>query len=149
MADELRCKEKHYATFARFVRADNDTEKGQILRLIVDLVTLDGCLPQGAVTSPAVSNLVFARFDQRILKYCQALDIRYTRYADDLLFSQKQQGHNGLPALSRPWFLKKMRYILRSSGFSLNDEKLRRSDGELALNGFVIGSTLRLEPPVP
>lgn len=132
-------------TFARFIRVDNDAEKAQILHLIVDLVTLNGSLPQGAVTSPAVSNLVFARLDQRILKYCQALDIRYTRYADDLLFSQNRpQNSNALPALGRPWFLKKIRYILRSNGFSLNDKKLRYAHGELALNGFVIGNTLRL-----
>ena len=66
---------------------NSSEEKGKLLDLVCDIVTLDGTLPQGACTSPMVSNLIMAKVDQRITKYCQVFGVRYTRYADDLLFS--------------------------------------------------------------
>lgn len=44
-------------------------------------------LPQGAVTSPYLANLVCLRMDNRISGYIGKYDITYTRYADDLIFS--------------------------------------------------------------
>lgn len=49
--------------------------------------TLDGGLPQGAPTSPALANLLFKELDLHIATYCKSKFIRYTRYADDLTFS--------------------------------------------------------------
>lgn len=51
------------------------------------LCTLNGGLPQGAPTSPTLSNLIFASLDNKISKYCLDNKIRYSRYADDLTFS--------------------------------------------------------------
>lgn len=55
--------------------------------LLAKLCTLNGCLPQGAPTSPYLSNLVFKDADDTIIKYCLGKEIKYTRYADDLCFS--------------------------------------------------------------
>ena len=44
-------------------------------------------LPQGAPTSPALSNIFMKEADNRISRYCMLHGIRYTRYADDLTFS--------------------------------------------------------------
>lgn len=51
------------------------------------LCCLDGCLPQGAPTSPYLSNIYMHNFDTYISKYCTENKIRYTRYADDITFS--------------------------------------------------------------
>lgn len=59
---------------------NSSEEKGKLLDLVCDIVTLDGTLPQGACTSPMVSNLIMAKVDQRITKYCQVFGVRYTRY---------------------------------------------------------------------
>lgn len=58
-----------------------------ISNLLSKLCTRDGYLPQGAPTSPYLSNLFFKSADDIIIKYCLGNDIRYTRYADDLSFS--------------------------------------------------------------
>jgi len=39
---------------------------------IADLCTWQGKVPQGFITSPAISNLIFTRLDQRIRKYARA-----------------------------------------------------------------------------
>lgn len=55
--------------------------------MLTRLCCLRESLPQGAPTSPYLSNLVMRQFDNNISKYCTAQHIRYTRYADDLTFS--------------------------------------------------------------
>lgn len=44
-------------------------------------------LPQGGITSPYISNLIFKNIDEKIKKYSNKKNIIYTRYADDLIFS--------------------------------------------------------------
>lgn len=58
-----------------------------IARLLAKLCTRDATLPQGAPTSPYLSNLIFKNADAIISAYCVERKIRYTRYADDLSFS--------------------------------------------------------------
>ena len=55
--------------------------------ILTSLCTLQGRLPQGAVTSPALSNICFAAMDQKISDLCDSMRVTYTRYADDLTFS--------------------------------------------------------------
>jgi RNA-directed DNA polymerase len=45
------------------------------------------CLPQGAVTSPALSNIFCFTLDRNLAQLARALEFNYTRYADDLTFS--------------------------------------------------------------
>ncbi|MDV4102476.1 reverse transcriptase [Elizabethkingia anophelis] len=58
-----------------------------ISNLLAKLCTKDNSLPQGAPTSPYISNLFFLSADSEISEYCKINSIRYTRYADDLTFS--------------------------------------------------------------
>lgn len=44
-------------------------------------------LPQGAPSSPAITNIIMYDFDEKIGAYCSAKDISYTRYCDDMTFS--------------------------------------------------------------
>lgn len=54
---------------------------------ITSLCTLNGALPQGSPASPVLSNLVFADTDRCLLELANEEGVRYTRYADDLVFS--------------------------------------------------------------
>ena len=44
-------------------------------------------LPQGAPTSPAITNIIMYDFDEKIGKYCGENNISYSRYCDDITFS--------------------------------------------------------------
>ncbi|WP_020667392.1 reverse transcriptase family protein [Amycolatopsis nigrescens] len=73
-------------------------------------------LPQGAPSSPAVANAVTHHLDRRLAGLANVLGARYTRYADDLVFS----GDTGLP-LHR--LLPGVRAIARDEGFRIRDSK--------------------------
>ena len=44
-------------------------------------------LPQGAPTSPAITNIIMYDFDEKIGAFCSERGIAYTRYCDDMTFS--------------------------------------------------------------
>ncbi len=46
-----------------------------------------GYLPQGAPTSPMLSNLVMRQFDEALTKIAEECGLVYTRYSDDICFS--------------------------------------------------------------
>lgn len=116
------------------------TGKDLLLDLLCDIVTLDGRLPQGACTSPAVSNLVMAKLDLRIDALCRKQNICYTRYADDLLFSSTTFNFD-----ENRRFIKQIKYILRTNHLHINYDKLKFGRDEMVLNGYVIsGQGIRL-----
>ncbi len=55
--------------------------------MLSKLCTRNGVLPQGAPTSPAISNLVVKIMDKRIDRYCKTRGLSYSRYADDMSIS--------------------------------------------------------------
>lgn len=44
-------------------------------------------LPQGAPTSPAITNIIMYDFDEIVGEFCNKKKIAYTRYCDDMTFS--------------------------------------------------------------
>ena len=44
-------------------------------------------LPQGAPTSPAITNIIMYDFDETVGAFCNKKKISYTRYCDDMTFS--------------------------------------------------------------
>ncbi len=95
------------------------------------------CLPQGAPTSPALTNTLCLRLDRRISGLARRLGYNYTRYADDLTFSLPA-GHQGKPRLGA--LLGLVRRILEAEGFRLNPEKTRvhRRGGRQQVTGLVV-----------
>lgn len=72
-------------------------------------------LPQGAPTSPFISNIILINFDDSISKYCTENKIKFTRYADDLAFSGNIQ---------KTALIKVVRDELRKVGLLLNNDKI-------------------------
>ena len=59
----------------------------QIGSMLTTLCCLDDTLPQGAPTSPALSNIVMMNFDNNFGAWCKAHNLCYTRYCDDITVS--------------------------------------------------------------
>ncbi|MEZ4430049.1 MAG: reverse transcriptase family protein [Nannocystaceae bacterium] len=80
------------------------------------------CLPQGAPTSPGLTNTLCMRLDRRLLGLSRKLGWRYTRYADDLTFSLPKT-HQGPPKLGA--LLSTVARIAADEGFTVHPEKTR------------------------
>lgn len=87
-----------------------------IRKMLTEFCCVRGRLPQGAPTSPTVSNLVMRPFDVHMGEWCREREIRYTRYCDDLTFS-------GVFAPEE--VIRKVRGFLQVYGFELNRKKTR------------------------
>jgi retron-type reverse transcriptase len=94
-------------------------------------------LPQGACTSPALSNLVSRRMDARLAGLAEKLGWRYTRYADDLTFSA-----NGAATQRTAYLLARVRHIVDHEGFEMNEAKTRvlRRNTTQTVTGVVVNS---------
>jgi hypothetical protein len=95
------------------------------------------CLPQGAPTSPALTNTLCLRLDRRISGLAKRLGYRYTRYADDLTFSLPAD-HQGEPRVGTLMGL--VRRVVEAEGFRLHPEKTRvhRCGGRQQVTGLVV-----------
>ena len=71
-------------------------------------------LPQGAPTSPMLSNIVAITLDKRLMSFAKKNNLRYTRYADDLAFSGKT-----IPVK----FIDYITQIINSCKFTVNEKK--------------------------
>jgi hypothetical protein len=92
-------------------------------------------LPQGAPTSPSITNALCLRLDCRLSGLARKLGCRYTRYADDLTFSW----HGG--AASRVGtLLRGVGMIVRAEGFEIHQKKTRvmRSGARQKVTGLVV-----------
>jgi hypothetical protein len=80
-----------------------------------------GGLIQGAPASPKIFQLFCQqRLDPEIKNFCKRNDIVYTRFADDLLFSSR----NEIGKSAR----EKIRVIIREAGFHINEKKISLAD---------------------
>jgi RNA-directed DNA polymerase len=99
-------------------------------------------LPQGACTSPALSNLAARRLDSRLSGIAQKLGWTYTRYADDLSFSCDAEA-----AEKVGYLLARVRHIAQDEGFAVNEKKTRvlRPSAAQTVTGVVVNE----RPGVP
>lgn len=103
--------------------------------LLTLLCTVRDGLPQGAPTSPAISNLILKDFDNRLGAWCGERRITYTRYCDDMAFSG---------AFDAEEVIKQVREELRPLGLFLNERKtVRRGKGQrMQVTGLVVNQRL-------
>lgn len=99
-------------------------------------------LPQGACTSPALSNQVARRLDKRLQGIATKLNLAYTRYADDLTFSGNEEFQE-----RTGYLLARIRHIAQDEGFAVNEAKSRilRRNTSQEVTGLVVNE----RPKVP
>jgi RNA-directed DNA polymerase len=110
-------------------------------RALNQIVTWQGRLPQGAPTSPRLSNLVNFRMDSRLARLAQSYDAIYTRYADDITISlnDEQRDVHELIAVAIA--------ILQSEGYQPHFHKkfdVRRRHQRQEVTGLVVNDRVNL-----
>lgn len=93
----------------------------EVSTIISQLVCYEKKLPQGAPTSPIISNLIFNIVDLRILSLAKKYKLSYTRYADDMSFSTNNRAFQ----TDYIEFIQELKSLLKSSGFDINESKTR------------------------
>ena len=84
--------------------------------LLAHLCCYRDFLPQGAPTSPYISNLVLFPFDRYMERWCKNQNITYTRYCDDLTFSGSFEPEA---------VIRKVSSFLLRMGFEINPKKMK------------------------
>jgi RNA-directed DNA polymerase len=106
-------------------------------------------LPQGAPTSPALSNFIAATLDRRLTRLAKEQNLRYSRYADDITFSTNQaafppavalhvQGEGGFYVQAG----EALQRAIEASGFAVNPRKVRlqRRHQRQSVTGIVVNT---------
>jgi RNA-directed DNA polymerase len=92
-------------------------------------------LPQGAPTSPALTNIICRKLDARLMGIAAKLNFQYTRYADDLTFSASGEATQKLKTLMG--FIRK---IVKEEKLTIHPDKVRvlRKGARKEVTGIIV-----------
>ena len=101
-----------------------------VATLLAQLCCYENQLPQGAPTSPLLSNLICRPMDRRLARLAGEARCYYSRYCDDLVFSTNRPYPSPLlvtadPEGGPPRVGTALREAIEAAGFRVNDEKTR------------------------
>ncbi len=111
-------------------------------KLLEKLCTHRGGLPQGAPTSPRLSNLVNHRLDARLAGLARKFGAAYSRYADDMTFSLGDDNASAIRALIRA-----TKKIVDDEGYVLHQTRklhIRRQHQRQIVTGLVVNDRVNL-----
>jgi RNA-directed DNA polymerase len=127
-------------SFARirklFIKTHSLTLESSTATVLAQLCCHNGMLPQGAPTSPIISNMICYKLDSELKALATKHRCTYTRYVDDITFSFTQsRGRLPKDIVS----LKKdnqlfigavLRQIIKNNGFGIQEDKSRITSRE-------------------
>ena len=105
----------------------------QVSFYLASICCYENHLPQGAPTSPVLSNIIAITLDNRISALARKINLNYTRYADDLAFSGDVINIRHLEYIKN---------IIQECGFSINEKKtlLQKEKTKRILTGISIAN---------
>lgn len=114
--------------------------KPEFAQIIANFCCFESKLPQGAPTSPIVTNIVSQRLDYKLVKLAKEYHCFYTRYADDITFSCDKNRF-------KEEFMIKLDEIIKSEGFVMNDKKTRTQKKAVRqeVTGITVNEKLNLQ----
>lgn len=112
----------------------------EFAHIIANFCCFESKLPQGAPTSPIVTNIVSQRLDYKLVKLAKEYHCFYTRYADDITFSCDKNRF-------KEEFMTKLDEIIKSEGFVINDKKTRTQKKAVRqeVTGITVNEKLNLQ----
>lgn len=128
---------EHVATTLALLCSENAADELEVdgERFFVGGKGRDRVLPQGAPTSPMLTNILCRRLDRRLQGLANQLGFTYTRYADDLTFSASPEAAEQVGRL-----LRRVHHVLRDEGFTPHPDKQRvmRASSRQEVTGIVV-----------
>jgi RNA-directed DNA polymerase len=100
-----------------------------VSRILTQLTTFKGKLPQGAPTSPTIANLVFVKTGKKLNEFAKANNLTFTSFVDDLTFSAAID------------FKSKAQFIIQtiqSDGFKISHNKTNYKTKMPVVTGLVV-----------
>lgn len=115
-------------------------DREEIGFIVANLCSYDGYLPQGAPSSPILSNIICTRLDKKINKLSIENSATYTRYADDITISAQQD-------IFSKKFQSQLNKIIQSEDFKINSKKTRLQSRHFRqeVTGIVVNEKLNLD----
>lgn len=98
-------------------------------------------LPQGAPTSPIITNMICDKLDRRLAGLAKRFGLNYTRYADDITFSSM---HNVYQPDGIFW--NELKRLISDQGFCINEQKtrLQKLGARQEVTGVIISKKLNV-----
>lgn len=133
----------HFGRVAGFFQANRNFRlPREVAITIAQIACYDGHLPQGAPSSPIITNLICQILDIHLLKLAKKYKMDYTRYADDLTFSTNNKSF--LECADQ--FIEELKTEIHSSGFTLNEAKSRimYRDSRQIVTGLIVNHKINV-----
>ncbi|MCK2167156.1 retron St85 family RNA-directed DNA polymerase [Thalassospira xiamenensis] len=109
-----------------------------VSKMLAEICCYKNCLPQGAPTSPYLSNIVMHDLDDDLFAYARRNGLRYTRYADDITFSGDIKPSKLIATLYQ---------LITEYGFKLNKQKISvmRRGARQIVTGIVVNQKMQFQ----
>ena len=98
-------------------------------------------LPQGAPTSPIITNMICDTLDRRLAGLARRFGLHYTRYADDITFSSMHYVYS-----KNGDFWKELTRLITEQGFTINEAKtrLQKRGARQEVTGIIVSEKLNV-----
>lgn len=100
-------------------------QSNEVINIICRICTAPDCsgievLPQGAPTSPVLSNIVLKSLDKDMSNLAERMECKYSRYADDITFS-----HSKSIRRMSPFWQSRIYNVIAKYGLKMNEKKTK------------------------
>jgi hypothetical protein len=133
-----------------FIKDANFMLHPKVATILAQIACHDNGLPQGAPSSPVISNLVGHVLDIRLCKLASAAGCTYSRYADDITFSTNKNDFPpsiAKPTVAHKWEVgDKLQDAVTRAGFAINPKKTRMQyrGSRQAVTGLVVNRKVNI-----
>lgn len=104
----------------------------EVSTILAQICCHNGLLPQGAPTSPVISNMICARLDAKLQQLAKEYLCTYSRYADDITFSTNRSKFPSaiarLSDIGQVEIGDELSSMIEENGFQINSKKTRLQD---------------------
>jgi retron-type reverse transcriptase len=129
------------ATILSLLCSEPEAQEVELDGQVYHVARTERFLPQGAPSSPAITNVLCRGLDARLSRIAGSLGFQYTRYADDMTFSGSGPATGNVGRL-----LRRVRFVIEKEGFRVHPDKTRvlRRGRRQEVTGLVVNDRVNV-----